>query len=48
VQPKSWHAATTKLHELQMQPTINQVNIVFDMMVVHNEEEVFQPKGALA
>jgi len=45
VQPKSWHVATTKLHELQMQPTINQVNVVPDVMVVHNEEGVFNQGG---
>ncbi len=58
MQPKSWHAITTRLlreqsdvgefHELQMQPTINQVDIVPDVMVMHNDEGVFQPRGALA
>lgn len=36
----------TKLHELQMQPTINQVDVVLDVMVMHNEEGVLQPRGA--
>ncbi len=31
-----------------MQPTINQVNIVPNVMVMHNEKKVFQPKGASA
>ncbi len=45
VQPKSWHVAMTKLHDLLARPTIDQTNVLFRVVVVHNEG-VVQLKGA--
>jgi hypothetical protein len=39
VQPKSWHVAMPKLHDIPTQPTIDQANVILKVMVVHNEEE---------
>jgi hypothetical protein len=40
VQPKSWHVAMAKLHDLPTQPTINQTNVIPGVVVVHNEEKM--------
>jgi hypothetical protein len=48
VQLESWHAAMAKLHDLPTRPTIDQTNVILEVVVVHNEEGVVQLKGALA
>jgi hypothetical protein len=46
VQPKSWHATMAKLHDIQAQFAFNQTNVIHGVVVVHNEEEMFQLRGA--
>jgi hypothetical protein len=44
---KVWHVVMAKLHDLPKQPTINRTNVIFGVVVVHNEG-VVQLQGALA
>jgi hypothetical protein len=41
-----WHATTTK-HEFPTQPLVDRAFIFLGVVVVCNEDEVFQLKGAL-
>jgi hypothetical protein len=41
VQPKSWHVAMAKLHDLLAWPTIDWANVILGVVVVHNEEGMF-------
>ncbi len=38
VQPKCWHVAMAKLHDLPAQPAIDQTSVIPKVVVVHNEE----------
>jgi len=41
-----WHAATIKLQDLLAHPPINQVGVLPSIVVVRNQEGVFQMRGA--
>jgi hypothetical protein len=46
VQPKCWHMAMAKLHDLAAWPTIDQItNVILGVMVVHDEEKMLLLKG---
>jgi hypothetical protein len=47
VQPKSWHVAMAKLHDLPTHLAIDRTNVIPGVVVVHNEEIMFQLWGAL-
>jgi len=40
VQPKSWHVAIAKLHDLPTWPAIERTNVIPRAVVTHNEEGV--------
>jgi hypothetical protein len=46
VQLESWHAVVAKLHDLPTWPTIDQTNVIPNVVFVHNEEGFFQLRGA--
>ncbi len=41
VQPKFWHAAIAKFHDLLARLAIDQASVILGVVVVHNEEGVF-------
>jgi hypothetical protein len=47
VQPKSWHVVVAKLHDLPTQLAMDWANVILGVVVVHNEEGIFQLRGAL-
>ncbi len=44
---KSWHAIMAKPHDLLVRPTIDRANVIPGVVIMHNEEGMFQLKGAL-
>ncbi len=46
VQLESWHAVVAKLHDLPTWPTIDQTNVIPSVVFMHNEEGIFQLRGA--
>ncbi len=48
VQLESWHVVVAKFHDLPTLPSIDQINVIPRVVMVHNEEEISQLKGALA
>ncbi len=46
VQPKSWHVVVAELHDLLTWLGIDRTNVILGVVVVHNEEIMFQLKGA--
>jgi hypothetical protein len=41
VQLESWHVAMAKLHDFLVRPTIDQASVIFGVVVVFNEEGIF-------
>jgi hypothetical protein len=47
VQLEFWHAIMAKLHDLLAWPTIDRTNVIHGVVIMQNEEGMFQLKGAL-
>jgi hypothetical protein len=47
VQPKSQHVVVAKLHDLPTHIAIDRGNVILGVVVVDNEEGIFQLRGAL-
>jgi len=47
VQLESWHAIMAKPHDLLVWPTIDWTNVIHGVVIMHNEEGMFQLKRAL-
>ncbi len=44
---ESWHAIMAKPHDLLVRPIIDRANVIPGVVIMHNEEGMFQLKGAL-
>jgi hypothetical protein len=47
IQHKFWHTTMAKLRDLPTHSTIDRINVIHEVMVMHNEKGMFELRGAL-